>query len=390
MTSNPTYNKYSSGIEIAQAYAENIKGKTVLITGVSTGGIGDAIARAFAHAGAATIISTQSQGQSGCFYNRAGLELLDICCVLEQLLLPSHPTFDRYTDFASLYLVTGRDDTRLSSVHKALSADYPDTKFRPLKLVLDSLVATKQAAQEILDDTSINKIDITIANAGFGTGKADREVTADGIESHFGANHLAHFLFVDTLLPKIKAAAKKSPPGATRIITISSNASVISPIRFSDWNYEKHSTDVPDAEQPIWELHPFMDLPADPVPFSYLTAYAQSKTANILMAIQLNKRLSSEGISAFSLHPGVVGSTGQKQLVSESMSAKLESMMGPPKTIDQGAATVVVAALDPVLQGGQYLEDCQISDQAPAWSTDAQAAEKLWKLSEDIVREKLG
>jgi NAD(P)-dependent dehydrogenase (short-subunit alcohol dehydrogenase family) len=147
---------------------------------------------------------------------------------------------------------------------------------------------------------------------------------------------------------------------------------------------------VPDAEQPSWEIHPFMDLPADPVPFSYLTAYGQSKTANILMAIELNKRLSGEGILAFSLHPGVVESTGQKQLVSESMSAKLESIMGAPKTIDQGAATAVVAALDPGLKGGQYLDDCQVSDKVPAWSTDAQAAEKLWKLSEDIVREKLG
>lgn len=343
MTSNSSYGKTSGGIEIAQAYAESIRGKTALITGVSVGGIGDAIARAFAHAGAATII------------------------------------------------ITGRNDTKISAVHKALSADYPGTKFRSLKLDLNSLAATKKAAQEILDDTSIKQIDITVTNAGFGSGKPDREVTVDGIETHFGANHLAHFLFVNTLLPKIKAAAKQNSPGATRIITISSNAASVSPIRFSDWNYEKHSTDVPDSEQPSWAIHPLMDLPADPVPFSYLVAYGQSKTANVLMAVQLNKLLSSEGISAFSLHPGVVGSTGQKELITDSMSAKLEAIMGPPKTIDQGAATAVVAALDPGLKGGEgvFLDDCQFGNSAPSWATDHQIAERLWKLSEEIVNEKL-
>ncbi|KAJ4360823.1 uncharacterized protein N0V89_001390 [Didymosphaeria variabile] len=344
MTSNPSYGKTSSGIEIAQAYADSIKGKTALITGVSTGGIGDAITRAFAHAGAATII------------------------------------------------ITGRDDAKMSAVRKALSADYPGTKFRSLKLNLNSLAASKKAAQEILEDASIKQVDITVANAGFGTGRDEREVTEDGIESHFGANHLAHFVFITTLLPKIKAAAKKNPPGATRIITLSSNANAASPIRFSDWNYEKHSTDVPDDEQPSWILHPLMDLPADPVPFSFLVAYGQSKTANVLMAVHLNKLLSKEGIAAFSLHPGVVGSTGQKALITPAQSAKLEAMLGAPKTIDQGAATAVVAALDPGLKGGEkvYLDDCQFTDQVPAWATDAQAAERLWKLSENIVKERLG
>ena len=142
----------------------------------------------------------------------------------------------------------------------------------------------------------------------------------------------------------------------------------------------------------MWEVHPLFDLPADPVPFSSLTAYGQSKTANVLMAVQLNKLLSSEGILAFSLNPGIVTSTGEKALVTDEMAAKLEAVFGPPKTIDQGAATVVVAALDPGLKGGEavWLVDCQISDQIPPSSTDAQLAEKLWKLSEEIIREKLG
>lgn len=344
MTSNPSYDKTSGGIEIAQAYTSSFRGKTALITGVSTGGIGEAVARSFAHGGAATII------------------------------------------------ITGRNDTKMAAVNKALSTDFPGTRFRSLKLNLNSLAATKQAAQEILDDSSIDQVDITVANAAQGSTGLEREVTDDGIELHFGVNHLAHFLFVNTLLPKIKAAAKKSPPGATRIITVSSGASGISPIRFSDWNYEKHSTDVPDSEQPTWWVHPLFDLSTEPVPFSALTAYGQSKTANVLMAVQLNKLLLSEGISTFSINPGVVGSTGQKKMVNESVSAKLEAALGPSKTIDQGAATIVVAALDPGLKGGEsvWLADCQVSDQIVPWAVDAQAAEKLWQLSEDIIKEKLG
>lgn len=344
MTSNASYDKTSSALDIAQAYADSIKGKTILITGVSTGGIGDATARAFAHAGAGTII------------------------------------------------ITGRSDSKLTAIHKDLSNAYPETTFRPLKLDLNSLAATKRSALEILSDTSIPQIDVTIANAGFGSGSPDREVTADGIETHFGINHLAHFLFVNTLLPKIRAAAKTNAPGATRVVVLSSNANIVSPIRFSDWNYEKHSTDVPDAEQPSWAIHPAMDLPPDPVYFSYLVAYGQSKSANVLFAKQLNKLLASEGIAAFALHPGVVSSTGQRELVSEMISARLEAIMGPPKTIDQGAATTVVAAADPGLsaKGGAYLEDCQVSDQGPAWVVDEEAAEKLWVLSEEVVKAKLG
>lgn len=140
MTSNPSYGRDSSAIEIARSYASSIKGKTALITGVSLGGIGEAIVRAFAHAGAATVI------------------------------------------------ITGRDDEKMTTAHQALSSDYSAATFPSLKLNLGSLAGAKQAAQEILDDASIDQIDITVANAACSTGKDIREVTADGLELHFGIN----------------------------------------------------------------------------------------------------------------------------------------------------------------------------------------------------------
>lgn len=343
MAPNPSYGRDSSGIDIAQAHASSIKGKTALITGVSRSGIGEAVAKAFANAGAAMII------------------------------------------------ITGRNDEKLAAAYNDLSITYPNTKFRPLKLDLNSLAGAKSSAQEILDDASIKQIDITVANAGFSSQKEHREVTSDGIESHFGSNHLGHFVFANTLLPKIKAAAKVNKPGATRIVIVSSGAANLSPIRFSDWNYEKHSNDVPESEQGIWAAHPVFDLPPNPVPFSYLTAYAQSKTANVLMAVQLNKLLASEGIASYSLNPGPTESAALKVMVTPSIRPKLEAALGPIKSLDAGAAVVVVAALDPGLkpEEGVWLDDCQLGEIAP-WSTDREAAEKLWQLSEQIVADKLG
>ncbi|KAK3197413.1 hypothetical protein GRF29_216g100621 [Pseudopithomyces chartarum] len=344
MASNPDYGVNSSAREIAQAYASSIKGKTALITGASLDGIGDTVAQVFASAGAATII------------------------------------------------ITGRNDEKLSAAHSALSSAYPQTHFIPHKLDLNSLAASKASAEALLADNSIPAIDITIANAGFSSRTNVRQFTSDGIESHFGANHLGHFVFITTLLPKIRAAAKNNIPGATRVVLVSSSAMMASPIRFSDWNFDRHSMDVPEEEQPLWFAHPMFDEPASPVPYSYLTAYAHSKTANALMALEMSRLYREEGIAAYSIDPGVTMSGAAKKAVTETIRKRLEERNIPIKSVDEGAAVVVVAALDPGLTGekGTHLKDCQVlGEKVPAWSRDAAAAERLWKLSEEIVSSKL-
>jgi NAD(P)-dependent dehydrogenase (short-subunit alcohol dehydrogenase family) len=171
MTSNPAYTEETSGLEVAAAYSAQASGKTILITGVSKGGIGEATARAFAHGGAHTII------------------------------------------------ITGRDDERLNAVSETLSSDYPKTKFRSLRLDLDSLAAVRQSTLEILSDTSVEKIDIIVTNAGFNAFAGDRKLSIDGYERHFAVNHLAHFLLVTKLLPKLRLAAEKTEThGLTRVI----------------------------------------------------------------------------------------------------------------------------------------------------------------------------
>ncbi|PSN73816.1 retinol dehydrogenase 12 [Corynespora cassiicola Philippines] len=343
MATNASFDAKTGGLEVADTYSAQISGKTVLITGVSPGGIGEATARAFARGG------------------------------------------------ASLIIATGRSKSRVEDLTKKIHAEYPSTKFRNLVLDLASLKDVRRAANEILDDSSIDKIDILVTNAGSQFGNAERELTVDGIETHFGANHLGHFFLVKLLLPRLRAAAKVNPPGATRVISVSSEATSFSPVRFSDWNFDCDK-ELPDDEKPNWSvLYQYFKM-AETSKFDPYVAYGQSKTANALLAVQLNKLFSEEGIYSFSIHPGGVRSTAGINALEnapEDQKATFEQILW--KSIDQGSSTTLVAASDPELspEKGVWLADNKFAEPAE-WAVDEKKAERLWKLSEDIIAEKLG
>lgn len=345
MASNTTFGEETSGYDVATTYGAQARGKTILITGVTVGSIGDAIAKSFAKGGASKII------------------------------------------------ITGRDEGRLSTAAKALSDEYPSTTFRPLKLQLDSLKLVRAAAQEILNDDSIPTIDITVACAGVHDFADNRILTTDGLEWHLGVNHLSHFVFVNDLLPKIRAAAKSNAPNSTRIISVSSEMAFASPFRFSDYQFDEKP--IPKEEEANWEFLSILKI-APHTKYDHWIAYGQSKTANVLFALHLNKLLAEDNITAFSLHPGLVASQYALHFFDVGLTAEqkeiFSNIAGKMKTVEQGAATAVVAALDPELspKAGIYLSDCQIKSPIPEYLTSEEGAEKLWKLSEEIVKEKLG
>lgn len=193
--------------------------------------------------------------------------------------------------------------------------------------------------------------------------------TVDGFESQFSVNHLAHFLLVTSLLPELKAG------NPSRVIVVSSLANKRGDINWNDINWEKN--------------------------YDKWLAHAQSKTANILFAKQLNKLYQSEGIRAFSLQPGGI-LTNLKQHIPEQQQRAMGwyrddgTLIDVFKTIQQGAATIVYAAIAPELNehGGEYLEDCAISKgvnpEKTAWgiapyADDMKAALRLWTLSEQFI-----
>jgi NAD(P)-dependent dehydrogenase (short-subunit alcohol dehydrogenase family) len=226
-------------------------------------------------------------------------------------------------------------------------------------LELDSLDSIRAATDVI--SARHPRIDILIANAGVMACPLGR--TAQGFELQFGTNHLGHFLFTGRLLPALSAAP------AARIVNLSSGGHRITGIDWEDPNFEHRSYDK-------WQ------------------AYGQSKTANVLHALELQHRYGVSGIVALSVHPGVIGTDLSRHLSAEDMKAlrqRSTEVVTRRKSIPAGAATSVWAATAPELaeHGGAYLEDCGIGSPAP-YAVDPVAAARLWALSEDLVGERIG
>jgi NAD(P)-dependent dehydrogenase (short-subunit alcohol dehydrogenase family) len=197
--------------------------------------------------------------------------------------------------------------------------------------------------------------------------------TKDGFESQFGVNHLGHFLLVTSLLPELK----KGKPA--RVVMVSSVLNKFHGINFDDINWEKK--------------------------YDKWLAYGQSKTANILFALQLNKLYMSEGIRAFALNPGAIMTNLQNVLPIEEQRAmgyfKEDGTVADFfKSVEQGASTSVYAAVAPELDSsdGEYLEDCAVTKVVnedktdfrgrSTHSADMNEAERLWVLSEEMVAAK--
>jgi NAD(P)-dependent dehydrogenase (short-subunit alcohol dehydrogenase family) len=201
----------------------------------------------------------------------------------------------------SLLILTARSTTKAHAVAKKLEDDYPSVDVRVLQLDLSSQRSVRQAATEL--DNLTQTIDVLINNAGV-MGLSERTLSQDGVEMQFATNYLGHFLFTNLLMGKMVASAAQRPAGQTRIVNITSAGHVLTPVRFSDYNYEGKA--VPPEEQPDVVIAAKMGMPDLDPRSGYLPlfAYAQSNTANMLFTVQLADSLQEKGICSFSAAPG--------------------------------------------------------------------------------------
>jgi len=263
--------------------------------------------------------------------------------------------------------LAARDTAKAEAAAEEIRKSTGNARVDVLPLDLTRLDSIRSFASEY--GARHDRLTTLLNNAGVMACPLER--TENGWELQFATNHLGHFLLTGLLLPLLEAS---SP---SRVVNVSSRGHRFSPVVFEDLHYERRPYDK-------WE------------------AYGQSKTANVLFAVELDRRCSARGVRSNALHPGgIVTELGRhlseddiKDLMSRSPGGKMVW-----KQVPQGAATSVWACTAPEMegQGGLYLDDCQIasvrtSDDDPggyeAYARDPEAAAKLWEVSEAHVGER--
>jgi NAD(P)-dependent dehydrogenase (short-subunit alcohol dehydrogenase family) len=212
-------------------------------------------------------------------------------------------------------------------------------------------------------------LDILVNNAGI-MALPELSRTAEGWEAQFGTNHLGHAALLLGLHDALAAA------GSARVVVVSSSAHLMGPVDFDDIQFDER-------------------------PYEAWSAYAQSKTATMLFALAASEKWAVDGITVNSLHPGGIMTNLQRHLDDAALAfvgakdADGTTLDVPPgwKTPQQGAATSVLLAASPLVEGvtGRYFEDANespVTDRPTAggtgaayWAADRDAAERLWNVT---------
>ncbi|KAJ7626595.1 hypothetical protein DFH06DRAFT_1443520 [Mycena polygramma] len=313
--SRPSFSATTTADEVATAFAKEIEGKNVLVTGTSVGGIGFETAR----------------------------------------VLAKH---------ANLVIITGHNAERMKIAQDTIKSEVPSANIRPLMVDLSSLGSVRKAAAEV--NAYPEPLHILINNAAGGSWEF--QLTEDNIVSQMATSHVGPFLLTKLLTRKLLAA--RTAQYTPRVVFVSSEAQAAG----TGVNFDSLAK-------------------PDPASYEPMQMYGEVKAANVLTALELSKRSKGQ-INAYSLHPGRIT---KREGVSEVMQKmgiltadKQPNKDLPWKTLGQGAATTMIAALDPTLDDkpGAYLVDCVVANGAVApHSSDPANAEKLWSLTENIIGE---
>jgi|SRR6187402_971620 len=246
--------------------------------------------------------------------------------------------------------------------------------FDLVALDLSDLKSVRACADDLLKKGE--PFDVIIANAGVMATPFGH--TADGFETQFGTNHLGHFVLVNRLASLLREGG--------RLINLSSSGHRFSNVNLEDPNFER-------------------------TPYEPFVSYGRSKTANILFAVEFDRRHRERGVRAAAVHPGGIQTELARHMDPAHMEAMIdqikkqveaEGQVFQFKTIPQGAATSVwsgvVASAEEI--GGQYCENCHvgklvaddvaispISEGVRGYALDPANAAALWKKSEEMVGE---
>ncbi len=269
---------------------------------------------------------------------------------------------------------TARDLAKAEAATSEIREDAASAeRFSIVELDLASLASVRRCADLL---AASGPFDLIFANAGVMGPPFGR--TVDGFETQFGTNHLGHFVLLNRLAPQIA-------PGG-RVIVLASSAHHISDVDLEDPNFEH-------------------------TPYSPYLGYGRSKTANVLFAVEFDRRHQGRGIRTAAVHPGGVATelgrhmdpaTREAQRKTLEASAGAEAWKFVRKTVKEGASTSLWAGVTAGAErvGGRYCEDCHVAPViAPVIATgpmgpgvasyalDPERALALWAKSEALVGE---
>ncbi|KAL5326856.1 hypothetical protein ACEPPN_004545 [Leptodophora sp. 'Broadleaf-Isolate-01'] len=325
----PSFNKNATGNEVVAAFASSLVGKTILITGPSSGSMGAETALSLATGNPSTI------------------------------------------------LLIGRTSSKVLPVLSKISALNPFITTKFITCDLASQASIRTAAAEI--NSAVSKIDYVFNTAGV-MAVPTYQTSQEGIEMQFASNHVGHFLLTNLIMPRILEAG-----GGSRIVNVSSTG------------FEMGG----EILRTLILMHALPPPNFGGKTYDCWVAYAQSKTANVLFAAALADKLKSKGIQSFALQPGVVMESnlsahltpeiwGTVMKVLEASTGGDPTKMETPKTLQEGCATSLVAALDLSIadQSGSFLQDCAVRPVMQDYAQGKENIDELWALSEKLVGEK--
>jgi len=246
--------------------------------------------------------------------------------------------------------ITGRDPTRTEQAAAGIRSASGNPAVDAFAADMTSQAEIRRLAAAVLE--ACPRLDVLVNNAGGSW--AHRHVTADGLERTFALNHLAPYLLTNLVLDRLKASAP------SRVVTVASGAHARGRIDFDDLQGERA--------------------------YSANRAYSQSKLANILFSNELARRLEGTGVTANSLHPGVVATNFGAEDQARFFTLMKRLVFPLLKTPEQGAQTSIYVASSPELNGvtGQYFANRKPKRASKA-AYDLHVAGRLWQVSSELV-----
>jgi NAD(P)-dependent dehydrogenase (short-subunit alcohol dehydrogenase family) len=261
-------------------------------------------------------------------------------------------------------VLASRHEGRTGQAARRIEAAAPGASVEARPLDLADLSAVRRFADEAL--RRHRGLDILVNNAGIAGGP--RRETSDGFEMHFQVNYLGHFALTGLLLPALLART------GARVVSVSSDIAAKERIDFDDLQGGRK--------------------------YRFVTAYAQSKLANLLFAFELERRSQSAGagITSLAAHPGVVKTAilsgkesewGQPRRGMERVVRTLQALFG--KSPAQGALPLLYQATEPSAKSAEYIgpsggrSGYPATSKIPTAALDRVVAKRLWDMSEAMT-----